>query len=195
MSEQDSILKMVSEGILSPTEAAKLIAALNAAQEAPAPPQAGEPPKSAEPPKAEAKDKEEAKPKPATMEVQMQRPDGTYYTVHVPTGLIPAVLKIAGVSIKESIKQNSSEAWDGFKTMVKRKANETKESVVDKVTGRSKPQEEPPTPPAPPSATTAKTGVKRDLSHERQIILRMVQNGRLSAEEASRLIAAMDTSQ
>ncbi len=191
MSEQDSILKMVSEGILRPEEAAKLIAALNAppAQEPASTAKPAEAKPVAEPPKAETK--EEEKKRPATMEVQMQRPDGTYYTVHVPTGLIPAVLKIAGVSIKESLKQNSQEAWDGFKTMVKRRATEVKDNVKDKVTGKGKAEEEPivTTTPTPPQNEPT---FRKDLSHERQVILRMVQNGRLSAEEASRLIAAMD---
>lgn len=191
MSEQESILKMVSEGVLRPEEAAKLIAILNA-------PPAPEPPKTAtiteakptaEPPKAEAK--EEEKKKAPTMEVQMQRPDGSYYTVTVPTGLVPAVLKIAGVSIKESVKQNSQEAWGGFKTMVKRKATEVKDNVKDKVTGKGTPTESPVVTTA--TATPPTTAPKKDHSGERQIILRMVQNGRLSAEEASRLIEAMET--
>jgi polyhydroxyalkanoate synthesis regulator phasin len=190
MSEQDRILQLVADGIIRPEEAAKLIAALN-------PPAASEPPAKS----AEAKPKEEAtkpdttatnsKEKPATMEVQMQRPDGSYYTIQVPSGLIPAVLKIAGASIKESIKQNSREAWDGFKIMTKRKAHEVKENITDKVTGRNKAEPEPPaspTTPAPPSPPRPYV----DRTVERQLILQMVQNGRINAEEASRLIEAMD---
>ncbi len=189
MSEQDRILQMVADGILRPEEAAKLIAALNPlpAPEAPAKPAEAKPKEEPTKPDAATTSKE----KPATMEVQMQRPDGSYYTIQVPSGLIPAVLKIAGASIKESIKQNSKEAWDGFKIMTKRKAHEVKENIADKVTGRNKAEPEapaPPTPPTPPSPPRPYV----DRTIERQLILQMVQNGRINAEEASRLIAAMD---
>ncbi len=185
--EEDVILRMVAEGTLKPDEAVRLLAAMKQANaEPPPPPQPEAPakPTTAAPPPPPQEDK-----RAATMEVQMQRPDGTFYTVQVPTGLIPAVMKIAGVSIKESIKQNSAEAWDGFKQMVKRKADDVRTDVKDKLTGHRKAEEAV----TETIITTCEpVAPKPDRTQERQLVLKMVQNGRLSAEEATRLLAQME---
>lgn len=189
--EEETILKMVSEGVLKPEEAARLLSAMQQPAQPAPPPTPPKPEAPAKPAPAAAK-AEEPKERAATMEVQMQRPDGTFYTVQVPTGLIPAVMKIAGVSIKESIKQNSAEAWDGFKQMVKRKTDEVAGNVKDRVTGNYRKPEEPTTTEETITTTFQPTQSRPDRTAEQQLILKMVQNGRLTAEDASRLLSQMD---
>lgn len=188
--EEETILKMVAEGALKPEEAARLLSAMKQPIPEAAPHPTPQP--EAAPKPAPAAKAEEPKERAATMEVQMQRPDGTFYTVQVPTGLIPAVMKIAGVSIKESIKQNSTEAWDGFKQMVKRKTDEVKVNVKDRVTGNYRKAEEAVAEVETIDVAFTPAQPKADRSAERQLILKMVQNGRLTAEDASRLIAQME---
>src|SRR5579859_3539103 len=86
--ERDRILLLLSEGTLRPDEAAKLLAALADSAEAAAPkPQTT-------PEKPKDKEKEKPKTKPQLMEVQMQRPDGSHYTVEVPPSLVPMIMKM-----------------------------------------------------------------------------------------------------
>jgi hypothetical protein len=174
--QRERILKMLSEGTLRPDEAAKLLAALAPAEEAAA--------KKPEPAKKEEKEpaQKEEKAKQQMMEVQMQRPDGSNYTVELPPSLVPMIMKMAGVAIRESARTASKEAWDGFKTMVRNKADEVKDTVKEKVArpaGKTTPQAAP----AP----------EEDPQFEaRRRILQMVQNGRITAQDASRLIQELD---
>jgi hypothetical protein len=179
--QRDRILKMLADGTLRPDEAAKLLAALSPQPE----PAVGkqEAKKAAkDDAKEKGKEKDKDKPKPQLMEVQMQRPDGSHYTVEVPPSLVPMIMKMAGVAIRESARTASKEAWDGFKTMVKNKTEEVKTTVKDKVarpTGKTAVA----TPPAP----------EEDPQFEaRRRILQMVQNGRITAADASRLIQELD---
>src|SRR5437763_14960709 len=109
--ERDRILRMVSEGTLRPNEAAHLLAAL---AEEPAPDTAAKP--------AEEKDK----PKKPMTEVEVQRPDGTHYTVQVPPDLVPMFLRMAKVAIKESARTAAQETWSGLKTIVRNKTEEVR---------------------------------------------------------------------
>ena len=169
MNEKERILKMVDDGLISPAEAAKLLHALqehNAAKEV----------------KVEVVT--DAKPeKPAPMaQVQMQRPDGTYYTIEVPPGLIPSLVTMAGVAVKETVRTAATDAWDGFKIMVKNKTTEVKTNVGNKVRGIH-PEEE------KKAAAVASTTTHQEA---RRRIIQMVQNGRIGADDAARLIQQLD---
>lgn len=177
--QRDRVLKMLADGTLRPDEAAKLLAALSPAES----PQKSEPAsRDAAKEKAKEKAKEQEKPRPQRMEVQMQRPDGSNYTVEVPPSLMPMIMKMAGVAIRESARTASIEAWDGFKTMVRNKTDEVKSTVIDKVTR-----------PVTKSPDNAKAVAEEDPQFEaRRQILQMVQNGRITAADASRLIQELD---
>ena len=163
--ERERIMGLVAEGVLRPSEAAQLLAAL--ADEAPKTPTA---------PVEEVK----LKPKQEPMEVQMQRPDGSKHTVEVPPHLLPALVKIATVAIKEEARTAGREAWAGLKIMVRNKSNEVRTTVTTRVRGTKKE-------PVPgPSAAKLKE------AEARARILQMVQNGRLTATDAGRLIQELD---
>ncbi len=170
MNEKERILKMVDDGLISPAEAAKLLHALqehNAAKSV----------------KVEVVTEETKPDKPAPMaQVQMQRPDGTYYTIEVPPGLIPSMAKMAGVAIKETVRTAAADAWDGFKIMVKNKTTEVKTNVSNKVRGIDPEKEQ-------KTAAVASTTTHQEA---RRRIIQMVQNGRIGADDAARLIQQLD---
>ena len=174
--EKDRILSMVAEGVIRPSEAAQLLAAL--AEETPAA-TAKDKPNDAEP------KKERVSEKAPTMPVQMQRPDGTTYTIEVPTTLVPMFMSLAGAAIKESIRASAKEAWTGIKDGAKHKFAETKDAVKAKVTGTSGK-----TPAAPLAPTVSEE--QKQTQEARKRILQMVQNGRVSAEDAGKLIQQLD---
>src|ERR1044071_1058504 len=114
--ERDRILRMVSEGTLRPHEAAHLLAAL-----------ADEPE-----PAAEKKEKTDKKNGPL-MEVQMERPDGSHYTVKVPPSLVPMLWEITKATVRESARSAARDTWDGLKTVVKNKTTEVTTNVRDRL--------------------------------------------------------------
>jgi hypothetical protein len=180
--QRDRILKMLADGTLRPDEAAKLLAALSPTVEAATGKQDAKKPAAHEESKEKEKGKEKDKPKPQLMEVQMQRPDGSHYTIEVPPSLMPMIMKMAGVAIRESARTASKEAWDGFKTMVRNKTDEVKTTVKDRVTR-----------PAGKAPEALVSAPEEDPQFEaRRRILQMVQNGRISAADASRLIQELD---
>jgi hypothetical protein len=178
--QRDRILKMLADGTLRPDEAAKLLAAVSPNVEATAAkPEAAK--KSTGRDDNKEKEKTKEKTKPQLMEVQMQRPDGSHYTVEVPPSLVPMVMKMAGVAIRESARTASKEAWDGFKTMVRNKTDEVKTTLKERVA-------------RPAAKTPAAPAVKEEdpQFEARRRIIQMVQNGRISAGDAGRLIQELD---
>jgi hypothetical protein len=165
--EKDRILRMVSDGTLRPAEAAHLLAALS------------EPPTEDESKPAEKKEK--SKPKQPLMEVELQRADGTHYKVEVPPNLVPMFWQIAKVAIRESARTTARETWSGFKHIVRTKTKEVRTSVHNRVSGGSKPE-----------AAPASTPAEMQQTEARRQILQMVQNGRISATDAGRLIQQLD---
>jgi hypothetical protein len=115
----------------------------------------------------------------------MQRPDGSHYTVEVPPSLMPMIMKMAGVAIKESARTATQEAWSGFKTMVRNKTDEVRTTVKERVSRPSEKVEEKPAP----------TPEEESQAESRRRILQMVQNGRINAADASRLIQQLDALQ
>ena len=173
--EKDRILSMVAEGVIRPAEAAQLLAAL--AEETPA-----AKPKTAEPEAKRVPDKA------PTMEVQMQRADGSTYTIEVPTTMVPMFMSLAGAAIKESARAAVKEAWTGAREGAKNKFAEAQKAVKAKVSGAA----------AKPTSQTAPTTVSEEqiqAQEARKRILQMVQNGRVSAEDAGKLIQQLDALQ
>ena len=169
--EKERVLRMVADGTLRPQEAAQLLAALSDEPIAPvAAPSARQTTSKSKP-----DDKE-------TVEVQVQRLDGTMRTVRLPPGLVPMFWELAKTEIKESAKSAAQDTWAGLKTMVRNKTKEVKSNVQERfTTAKVKPNE-----PPPPDQTEVQQ------AEARRQILQMVQNGRISAEDASRLIHQLD---
>lgn len=158
---------MVEEGLLRPNEAVQLLAAL-AAETHSAPPGPRQPSGETQ--------------KQATLELQLQRPDGSHYTIEVPPGLFPMLVRMTGVALKEAARSAAIDAWDGFKILVRKKTAEIRSNVTSRVRGVSEP-------PGPPPGAPER---EPENMEARQRILQMVQNGRLSASDAARLIAQID---
>jgi hypothetical protein len=163
--ERDRILKMVGDGTLRPNEAAQLLAALAADEPNPAA-------KSEEPEADNA-------PKAPPVEIQMRRPDGSYYTIQVPPNLFAIFWQVAKVHLKEQARTAARETWQGTKNLARSRADAVRESIKRRVSVLD-PE---PEPVAPELAQQAEA---------RRRILQMVQNGRLSAADASRLIEQLD---
>jgi hypothetical protein len=177
--EKEKILAMISEGLLRPDEAASLLAALS-----------DEPKAVIIAATSDKKSKEQDQPttkaadKQPLMEVQMQRADGSSYTIQVPPNLVPLFWNIAKVAVKESARTAAQETWSGFKHIVKRKTREVGANVKDRVSSIGN------RPAAPALQAVEDDGIDR-LEARRQI-LQMIQNGRLTAVDAARLIEQLD---
>src|ERR1700722_17287696 len=129
--EKERILALIAEGVIRPDEAVSLLAALSEEPKPAAP--------SAAKPKDKDKDKEKApaakaETKEPLMEVQMQRADGSSYTIQVPPNLVPLFWNIAKVAIKESARTAAQETWSGFKHIVRKKTRDVGTSVKNRVT-------------------------------------------------------------
>lgn len=175
--EKTRILEMVANGTLKPAEGAQLLAAL-----AELPPAVDT--KAAGKKVVEKAEKAKPKPKQPMLEVDMQRPDGSHYKVEVPPNLFPMFVQIAKVAIKESSRTAAQETWSGFKHIVHTKTNEVKEGVKSCLT--------------PSNKTVYAPEVEKPEAKQfeaRRQILQMVQNGRISADDASRLIQQLDALQ
>ena len=113
----------------------------------------------------------------------MQRADGSSYTIQVPPNLVPLFWNIAKVAIKESARTAAQETWSVFKHIVRKKTREVSKNVKNRVTSIGS------RPPAPVEAEE-EDGI--DRIEARHQILQMVQNGRLTAVDAARLIEQLD---
>lgn len=164
--ERDRILRMVAEGTLRPHEAAHLLAAL------------------ADEPAADVKKKEKPAGKSGPlMEVQMERPDGSHYTVKVPPSLVPMLWEITKATVKESARAAAHDTWDGLKTIVRTKTTQVKTSVQERFAS---------TKTLPESKVPALTAAEQQELIARRQILDMVQTGLITATDAGRLIQQID---
>jgi hypothetical protein len=162
--EKDRILELVAEGTLRPAEATRLLAAIAALEEKPAEPKPEPSP--------------EAEQKPPTIEFKLQRPDGTHTVVQVPASLFPMLVQVLKVAAKESLRSAGQDIVAGTRVIVRRKVKDIRKSVQSLMDGR---------PEAPETETP--TAARQEA---RLRILQMVQNGRINAEEADRLIREID---
>ena len=173
--EKDRILQLVAEGIIKPAEGASLLAALS---EPPPPPPVAQRAAGAKPTSGPA-------PKSTVMEVDMKRPDGSHHKIEVPSNLFPMFWAIAGESIKESTKVAAQETWQGFKNIVRNKTIEVKDGVKTRIAAVGSPKQA-----ATPVVGPTPAEDRRDEA--RRQILQMVQNGRLTADDAGGLIQQLD---
>jgi hypothetical protein len=173
--EKDRILQLVAEGVIKPAEGASLLAALSEASPSPPPaPQAAGTRPAAAP-----------TPKPTVMEVDMKRPDGSHHKIEVPANLFPMFWAIASESIKESTKVAAQETWQGFKNIVRNKTIEVKDGVKTRIASVGSPKKVEVVVVGPSPAEERRDEARRQ-------ILQMVQNGRLTADDASGLIQQLD---
>ena len=175
--EKDRILQLVAEGIIKPGEGASLLAALS------------EPPAAApvaDPKAATGRPTAGPAPKPSVMEVDMKRPDGSHHKIEVPSNLFPMFWAIAGESIKESTKVAAQETWQGFKNIVRNKTSEVKDGVKTRIAAVGSPKK------LDERVVIGPTPAEDRRDEARRQILQMVQNGRLTAEDASGLIQQLD---
>ena len=166
--ERDRILRMVAEGTLRPHEAAHLLAAL-----------------ADEPGTPEKKKDKSGKPASPLMEVQMERPDGSHYTLKVPPSLVPMLWETTKATVRESARSAAQDTWDGLKTVVKKKTNEVTTNVRDRFNttkGTLKPE----------SKLPAISPAEQQEAAARRQILEMVQAGQITATDAGRLIQQLD---
>lgn len=173
--EKDRILQLVAEGIIKPAEGASLLAALSEAP--PTPPPA--------PKAAGVRPTAPPAPKPPVMEVDMKRPDGSHHKIEVPSNLFPMFWAIASESIKESTKVAAQETWQGFKNIVRNKTTEVRDGVKTRIASVGSPKQVEETVLGPSLAEERRDEARRQ-------ILQMVQNGRLTADDASGLIQQLD---
>jgi len=167
--ERDRILRMVAEGTLRPHEAAHLLAAL-----------------ADEPTTADAKKKDKSAGKSGPlMEVQMERPDGSHYTVKVPPSLVPMLWEITKATVKESARAAAHETWDGLKTIVRTKTTQVKTSVQERFASNKSLQKS-------EAKVPALTAAEQQEIVARRQILDMVQQGLITAGDAGRLIQQID---
>ena len=170
-SEQQRILQMVADGTISSEEARSLLAAISQKTK-----------DSASPPLENSKSAAtEPKQKEKPVEVQMQRADGTTYTVQLPPNLIPMFWEVAKVAIKESARNAAQETVAGLKVIAKNKSSEFKAAVKNRMSGTD----------VGLSPSTQSMPVPRQGEARRQV-LQMVANGRITAADASRLIEQLE---
>ena len=158
------ILRLVADGTLNAEQAALLLDSNGS------PVEGGE--KQAVGDRKSGKNPEE-KPRVA---IQMQRPDGSQYTLHVAPGLMGMIWKLAGVAIKESAKNAARDTWDGVRIMV----TSTSRSAGKRVRSRFR------------GAAGAAEEAARKQTEARRRVLGMVAGGRISAEQGSRLISGIE---
>lgn len=166
--EKQRILQMVSDGTLNSTEAARLLAAVTEREEMLKP-------------KSAPSAKREPDPK-STQTIELQRKDGSHYSMDVPAGLAPALAKTIGLYIKESAKTATRETIEGMKAIAINKANEVKSAVRGRRGAKSS---------APLMVTEPPHETKRREARKR--VLEMLHNGRLDVEDATNLIEQLDS--
>lgn len=176
---RDSIMKMVADGTLRPEEAAKLLAKLTEEEEdAKA--------------QATAKTKVEAnkektekaeKAKPAMEKITIPSADGSERTIEVPSSLMPMIGRMVGEAVKQHTKKVVKESVAGAKIMAQNKYDEVRDTLKTAIKGGKKPKEDDKPEIAP---------VEDKRFEARRQILQMIQNGRITAGDAGRLIQELD---
>ncbi|MDE2126738.1 MAG: hypothetical protein KGJ62_09120 [Armatimonadetes bacterium] len=162
--ERSRILRLVAEGALTAEQAALIL-------DTPVSPHAGGNGRQAGA-RADAKSPDE-KPRVA---IQMQRPDGSQYTLHVAPGLMGMIWKLAGVAIKESAKNAARDTWEGVRIMVTSTSRSAGKRVRRRFRG---------------SAGAAEDLAQKQIEARRRV-LGMVAEGRISAEQAARLMSGIE---
>ena len=178
--EKERILQMIAEGTLSSQEGAKLLAALSAPSNLPV--ESG-----VEQEDSREKSEEKRRPPVQDVEVQLQRADGTYYSVRVPPTLAPMIWEVTKATIREGIRAAAEDISGGMKAIIRRNTDEIRQTVKDRMAGKKK---ESPAQEALPALVENSDEKKRAA---RQQLLILVQEGKVSPEAAGRLILQLDS--
>lgn len=173
---RESIMKMVGDGTLRPEEAAKLLAKLSDEEEA-AKTQASAKTK------AEADKEKTEKAKPTMEKITIPNADGSERTIEVPSSLMPMIGRMVGEAVKQHTKKVVKESVAGAKIMAQNKYDEVRDTLKTAIKGNKKAKED-------DKPEIAPTEDKRFAA--RKQILQMVQNGRITAADAGRLIQELD---
>lgn len=174
---RESIMKMLAEGTLRPEDAAKLLARLTEEEQAAA--------KTRAQTKSEADAKERAeKAKPATEKIAIPNADGTDRVIEVPSGLVPMITRMVGEALKQHTQKVARETAIGARNMVLNKYDEVRDTIKTAMSGGGK-----------KAKLEAKSNALPEEDKQfaaRRQILQMVQNGRITAVAAGRLIQEVD---
>ena len=168
---------MIGEGVITSQEGAQLIAALATPANLPV----------ERTPEPEAKQEEKRRPAAQEVEVQLQRADGSYYSVRVPPTLAPMIWEVTKATIREGVRAAAEDVTEGMKAIIRRNTDEIRKTVSDKMTGKKK---EIPLQEALPIPVDNTEEKKRAA---RQQLLILVQEGKVSPEAAGRLILQLDS--
>ena len=181
--EKDKVLELVAQGVLSASDGASLLGAISEAERAHAEVIATIPVQSAKQAHNEVQPKQAPE---QVVEVLLQRPDGTSYTLQVPPGLAPLIWNLTKAAIKESARTAAQESWAGFKHIVRRKTHEVGQAVRDQASAITRGGS------APALPAIEAMSDKPEHAGARARILEMVSSGLISAEDAMRLIRQID---
>ena len=178
--EKERILQMIAEGMISSQEGAKLLAALSAPSNLPVE-------RVAEQENAKNKSEEKRHAPVQEVEVQLQRADGTYYSVRVPPTLAPMIWEVTKATIREGVRAAVEDISGGMKAIIRRNTDEIRQTVKERMAGKKKElavQEALP-------ALIENTDEKKRAARQQLLIL--VQEGKVSPEAAGRLILQLDS--
>lgn len=179
--ERDRILELVADGTLRPREAAQLLAAL-AGPPAPNTAGAAKTANLAKPATQASQESKENSKKQPLAEVELQRPDGTKYKLQVPPELVPMFWEFTKVAVRESVRSAAHDTWYGMKAIVKNTTKEMKTNFTEYMSAPKKKEE----------ALAILSMEQSRHAEARRTILQMVQNGRINADDAGRLILQLD---
>ena len=114
----------------------------------------------------------------------MERPDGSHYTVKVPPSLVPMLWEITKATVREFARSAAKDTWDGLKTIVTKKTKQVTTNVRDRLSSKGQGKSE--------SGVPAISAAERQEAAARRQTLEMVQEGRITAADAGRLIHQLD---
>ena len=176
---RESIMKMVADGTLRPEEAAKLLAKLSDEEESAKAQATAQTKLDTE----KSKQEKQEKVKPAMEKITIPNADGTERTIEVPSSLVPMIGKMVGEALKQHTKKVVKESVAGAKIMAQNKYDEVRDTLKTAIKGNKKPKEDDKPEIAP---------MENKRFEARKQVLQLVQNGRITAVEAGRLIQEMD---
>lgn len=170
--EKERILRMIADGTITSQEGAQLLAALSPTNNLPA--------------VIAIAPEEKKRPVPQDVEVQLQRGDGSFYTVRVPPTLAPMLWEVTKATVREGVRAAAEDVREGMKAIIRRNTDEIRRSTKERFSGK-KPVVVQEALPAP-----ADDSEEKRLNARRQL-LELVQERKITADDAGRLIQQLDS--
>ncbi len=174
--EKERILRLIADGTINSQEGAQLLAALSPTNNLPAVIAVA----------SETKPEEKKRPVAQDVEVQLQRGDGSFYTVRVPPTLAPMLWEVTKATVREGVRAAAEDVREGMKAIIRRNTDEIRRSTKERFSGK-KPVVVQEALPAP-----ADDSEEKRLNARRQL-LALVQEGKITADDAGRLIQQLDS--